>query len=242
MEAVPHDTQGNFALRGLCPYAECGRPSLFVRIQSTNVGVSPDARPGQTVFRWVAVLQCQACKRYVLGLVDQPQSTISYTYREHYPRGSPDDRVAEEIPDHIMSDFKEALRCLWIDAYNATAEMCRRALEASCLDLGAPKNKKLEKMIDWLEEQRKITPYLKEAAHNVRLGGNRAAHPPADGPTPSALTSTQDESQPSGPVAKIEKDHAEAIVGFTREFFHHVYVGPSLLSKYDFSKPKSKMP
>jgi len=40
---------------------------------------------------------------------------------------------------------------------------------------------------------------------------------------------------PAGtPVEKIEKEHAEAIIAFTREFFHHVYVGPKLLGKYDF--------
>jgi len=59
--------------------------------------------------------------------------------------------------------------------------MCRRALEASCLDLGAPKDNVLEKMIDSLEANRKITPYLKEAAHKVRLGGNRGAHPNSAG-------------------------------------------------------------
>jgi hypothetical protein len=112
--------------------------------------------------------------------------------------------------------------------------MCRRALEASCLDLGAPKNKVLEKMIDWLEDKRIITPYLKDAAHNIRLGGNRGAHPPEDGPTAADTASPVED----GPVEKIEKEHAEAIIGFTREFFHHVYVGPKLLGKYDFSKPK----
>jgi hypothetical protein len=185
-------------------------------------------------------MQCQGCQHYILAIVDVPQhQSTGHVYREHYPIGAPDQAVADEIPDHIKADFKEALRCIFVDAYNATAEMCRRALEASCLDLGAPKNKVLEKMIDWLEENRIITPYLKNAAHNVRLGGNRGAHPSEDGPPAPASDPSSEED---GPLEKIEKEHAEAIVGFTREFFHHVYVGPKLVGKYNFSKPKAAKP
>jgi hypothetical protein len=104
-------------------------------------------------------------------------------------------------------------------------------------------------MIDWLESQRKITPYLKEAAHKVRLGGNRGAHPPAT-PVAQAQTTLIAPTAPLPPVAavapspveRIEKEHAEAMVEFTREFFHHVYVGPKLVGKYDFSKPKATTP
>ena len=148
--------------------------------------------------------------------------------------GAPDQKVDDEVPQHIKEDFQEALRCIFVEAYNATAEMCRRALEAACLDLGAPEDKVLEKMIDWLEANRKITPYLKDAAHKVRLGGNRGAHP-----TPQTLAiAAAAAPEVNAPVEKIEKEHAEAIIAFTREFFHHVYVGPKLLGKYDFSKPK----
>jgi hypothetical protein len=54
--------------------------------------------------------------------------------------------------------FSEALRCQSVKAYNATLEMCRRALDSSCLQLGAdPKLGTLQKMIDWLYSQGKIT-------------------------------------------------------------------------------------
>lgn len=181
---------------------------------------------------WVAGMQCQACMNYILGLFEPTAHTLVYS--GHYPMGSPDDVVAAEIPTHIQADFKEALRCMFVTAYNATAEMCRRALEASCLEQGAPKRRKLDDMIDWLEEQRKITPRLKDIAHKIRLGGNRGAHPPEDGPR--AAGEIQDET---GPVEFIEKEHAQAIIMFTREFFHHIYVVPAELDKYDFSKPKA---
>ena len=159
------------------------------------------------------------------------------SYVEHYPLGKPNDSVACEIPEHIQPDFKEALRCLWVEAYNATAEMCRRALEASCIDLGAPKKKVLELMIDWLAEQRIITPFLQRVAHKIRLGGNRGAHP-EDIPSVTTEAAAVEVDVEGGPVTVITEEHAKAIVDFTREFFHHVYVVPKQLDKYDFSKPK----
>ena len=170
---------------------------------------------------------------FILGIVEHFDSSYGYEYLVHYPIGTPDDSAAEEIPPLIREDFREALRCLFIKAYNATGEMCRRALEASCLDLGAPKKDVLEDMIDWLEEKRIITPGLKAVAHKIRLGGNRCAHP----------TPPQGNAQPAHPIApieKIEQEHAEAIVDFTRHFFQYVYVTPKQLDKYDFSKPKKK--
>ena len=185
-------------------------------------------------------MQCQGCQKYILAVVAVPIDTDKHIYLEHYPTSAPNYAVADEIPDHIKPDFKEALRCLSVDAYNATVEMCRRALEAICIDLGIPKGiKVLEDMIDSLEEQRKITPHIKQVAHKIRLGGNRAAHPPEDGVTEAMDTATQaGDLEVARPVILIEKEHAEAIVEFTRHFFHHVYVVPRQLDKYDFSKPK----
>jgi hypothetical protein len=245
MEVVILST-GNFSLRGTCPYPECKRSSVFIVRNGTNLGVIP-SKPGTQ--RTVSVFECQGCGRFILGITEQPSNGGNHIYKEHYPVGSPDETVADEVPDHIKEDFKEALRCLWVKAYNATAEMCRRAMEASCLNLGAPSNLVLEKMIDWLEAQRIITPYLKEAAHKVRLGGNRGAHPPATPvvPTPTPMIVSTVSLPPittvaTAPVERIEKEHAEAMVEFTREFFHHVYVGPKLVGKYDFSKFKATTP
>jgi hypothetical protein len=189
--------------------------------------------------QWLEALQCQGCFKYILGQVKQGiEGQVAVAeYVSHYPLGSPDDSVADEIPKHIAEDFKEALRCQFVNAYSATAEMCRRALEASCLDLGAHKKKVLQKMIDELEEKRVITPALKNAAHKIRLGGDRGAHPPADGPVLQLAAAAIEEAD-EGPVEKIGKEHAEAIVEFTRHFFQHVYVIPNQLDKYDFSKAK----
>jgi hypothetical protein len=142
-------------------------------------------------------------------------------YIEHYPLGKPNDDVASEIPEHIRADFREALRCRWVDAYNATAEMCRRAVQASCIHLGAP-SEKLVKQIDWLAANGKITTPLREMAHRIRLGGNFAAHPPEDPDGENEIV--------MGP------EYADAVLEFTGDFFQHVYVMPERLSKYTFKK------
>jgi hypothetical protein len=215
-------------MRGECPH--CSRASAFLLV--TNVYGQPGT------LRWVAGLQCQACMKFILGVVSLNGGHTALIYEGHYPLGSPDETVANEVPEHIKLDFQEALRCQFVKAYNATAEMCRRALEASCIDLGVPtKIKVLEDMIDWLEKQRIITPHMQRVAHKIRLGGNRGAHPPPDGPMPLASNS-EGSLEEYAPVSIIEKEHADAIVIFTREFFHHVYVVPKQLDKYDFSKPK----
>ena len=87
-------------------------------------------------------------------------------------------------------------------------------------------------MIDWLEANRIITPHLNEVAHKIRLGGNRGAHPWKEG---------QAVAKPI-PVIVIEKEHAQAIVDYTRYFLEHVYVIPKRLPAYDFSKPKAEKP
>jgi len=188
-------------------------------------------------------MQCQACMKYILAIVLYQLYAGHFNYEAHYPLGKPNDAVAEEIPPHIQSDFKEALRCLFVNAYNATAEMCRRAVEASCIDLKAPKTiKVLEDKIDWLEQQRIITPFLRDVAHKIRLGGNRGAHPSEDGPIAPKSPDPATPDTETDPVTVIEEKHALAIVKFTREFFHHVYVVPKELDQYDFSKPKTKKP
>jgi hypothetical protein len=219
--------QGQVTLRGTCPH--CKRESVFLLVTSLGTGLGGSRVGG---------MQCQGCLAYILGVVIQNHH--AFVYQAHFPLGKPDDTVADEIPEHIKPDFKEALRCLWVEAYNATAEMCRRALEASCIDLGIPKGiRNLEDMIDSLEQQRKITPHIMEVAHKIRLGGNRGAHPP-EADVLAALQVTQEagDMEVAGPVVMIGEDHAKAIVEFTRQFFQHVYVVPKQLSKYDFSKPK----
>jgi hypothetical protein len=222
-----------FSLSGVCPH--CSRDSVFVIASSPGSDPIPrNIHPHGRGLRIFAAMQCQGCRDYILGVVFRPDNATTFLYLAHYPLGKPKDDVAAEIPAAIAMDFSEALRCRWVDAYNATAEMCRRALEASCIDLGAPKKQRsLDDKLDWLASEGKITSFLQQVAHKIRLGGNRAAHPPEK----AAAEAAPAESDVEAPPLVITSEHADAIIKFTKEFFHHVYVVPRELEKYDFSKP-----
>lgn len=175
----------------------------------------------------VAVARCIACHNLILAAITTAHDG-NWKYAFHYPMGKPNDTVDENIPENIRKDFGEALRCQWTKAWNATAEMCRRAVEATCINLGAPYSKVLSEMIDWLYLKGKITEGLKDVAHKIRLGGDRAAHPPESPEQPPKYE----------PMIVIGEEHANAIVNFTRHLLDHVYVIPKQLPTFDFSRPK----
>lgn len=177
--------------------------------------------------RFSAVTQCQGCREYVLAVVTREaarpgvQPTSPFVYEAHYPMGKPDDSIDEGIPSHIGEDFQEALRCMFVNAYNATVCMCGRALESACLDLQA-EGKTLEDKIDDLEKKRQISSPLKDMAHHIRLTRNRGAHAPTNG--------KQEAEKPT-------KEHAEALIAFTRQFFLTVYTMRFKLQKFTDNAP-----
>jgi hypothetical protein len=143
--------------------------------------------------------------------------------------------VGPEIPQSVADDFREALRCLWVEAYKATVTMCRRAIQTACLDLHAV-GRDLFHQIDDLAAKSKITAPLQQMAHAVRLQGKKAAHPlevekATQQREASAGEARQDDPANDG-LEGTTKEEAEAVIEFTREFFHHIYVMPALLRKY----------
>lgn len=204
-----------FILNGTCPH--CGKQAAFVPVTQAY-----EELRGNSPYRTAEVARCVACNDYILAICKYEQigrAQGRWVYEAHYPLGRPDDKVADEIPPEIKPDFQEALRCRWVNAYDATAEMCRRALEASCLQLGAPEDKVLSMMIDWVHKQGLITTLLQQMAHKIKLGGNRGAHP-SDG--------------------TVMREDADAILEFTKEYFRHVYVMPARIAKFDLDKAKKK--
>ncbi len=223
-------TRNRFTLSGKCPH--CLREAVLGMVTAPRIErVRPD--PTNTAECLVAaVLQCPGCKKFVLGVVRKPptkspgqHNNNDFQYVNHYPMDAPDDSTEDGIPDGIRDDFKEALRCRWVDAYNATVCMCGRALEASCLELGA-KGENLEKKIDDLLKAGKITVSLRDMAHRIRLSRNIGAHAPKN-----------EEQEAEKPT----KEHADALITFTREYFHFVYTMPSKLKTFE-EQAKEAMP
>ncbi len=89
--------------------------------------------------------------------------------------------------------------------------MARRAIQAAALEKGAP-DRSLVEQIDWLEEQRLITPQMKQVAHAIRLAGNVGAHPDKDG------------------LRDVGESEARAVIEFLGAFLRDVYEIPAQLA------------
>jgi hypothetical protein len=137
-----------------------------------------------------------------------------------YP-GSLPKIVDDRIDIKIAVDLEEAYKCAAVSAFRATATMSRRILQVIALDKGAPKTRttkngkevsmELINQIDWLYDNHIITTDLKDAAHQVRILGNKGAHP-------------------FGPenTNEIEPRQAEELLGLTEQFVNVLYVVPAI--------------
>jgi hypothetical protein len=229
-------SQAEFSLRGSCPH--CGDKVSFSKTQDHQYAESVKDQPEWG--RWYPIMRCAGCLGFILAVlrVKETRAQTKYSdghyevtaremiYETHYPAGSPDDLVDNAVPVNIADDFKEAIRCRWVNAYNATAEMCRRAIQSSCLQLGANPQANIRDQIDHVHSRGKITTPLRDLAHKIRLGGNRGGHPPRDPSNDTPLTANE----------------ADAVIAFTRHYLDHVYVVPHQLEQYDFSRSGREAP
>ncbi|MFR9795829.1 DUF4145 domain-containing protein [Streptomyces sp. MS06] len=106
-------------------------------------------------------------------------------------------RVYDDVPEAIASMAIEAHQCLSIEANRAAVALARAVVEATAKDRGI-KTGTLEKKIDKLFEQHLIREYVKDAAHEVRFGGNEVAHgdlvaEPMDNVTATEILGLMDE-------------------------------------------------
>ena len=214
----PETGNNQLGANGICPH--CESQSYFHPVANYIETV-----PG-TGQRGVSAAKCQGCKGYVL-VVGLRTTTGGLFALEHvFPLDKPKDAVDENVPPPIADDFREALRCHWVQAYKGCVVMCRRAIQASALTLGAPKNKKIVDQIDWLFEKGKITDSLRDFAHEVRLTGNVGAHPDKElGDVGiDGLNSPETDA-----LDEVMQKDADDIIEFTEEYLHHVYVMPAKL-------------
>lgn len=137
--------------------------------------------------------------------------SLKAAYLRHYPLGAPNDSLSTDIPAEIAVAFKEAIRCRWINADQATVLMCRRALQVSC-DMEKAEGKDLHKQIDNLAAKQRITEPLRKMAHRIRLLGNEGAH-----------------GEYSDIDNTITEKDADDAIKFMRHYLEHVYELPRRL-------------
>lgn len=166
-----------------------------------------------------AVLWCNGCKKGVFFQFagcdfeeEYPQIVPIETERinDYYPHRTM--TIAQSIPNEVAIDFLEANKCYDVIAPKATVAMCRRALQNTCLTVGATPKADLINQIDELEAKRIINKGLKDIAHTIRVMGNWGAHPQQD------------------LLKDVTLDDALEIMNFTHEFLEEVFVRPARLA------------
>lgn len=204
MDVISKPNQQAINGRGICPH--CNYPSYF------RMAGEPQVYQLDSFENIRCIGECQNCREAILLVGKRRYASVPYEYCGHYPIGKPNESIPDEIPEIIGIDFKEALRCQFVNAHRATATMCRRALQSSCQDLGSAGNRLVDQ-IDDLAQKGSITRALQDMAHTVRLIGNVGAHPDEDG------------------LEDVGPDDASDLIEFSLEFYNHVYVMPEKLKK-----------
>jgi len=134
------------------------------------------------------VLTCTSCREPIFLQTKRveaqfPQeSTVEHQFP---PTGLKPD---PSIPAVVAVDLREASICLSIGAWNASAAMCRRALQSCMKDKGANPKDDLFDQVKELKEQNIIPDLVYQMAHTIRKKGNMGAHPGRDPITNEAVS------------------------------------------------------
>lgn len=83
----------------------------------------------------------------------------------------------EFIPESVLSDFKEALECYSITAYNAFAAMTRRTIQSSADMIGSKGKSKVQNQIKELKDMAEIDDDTFEVLKQIIIDGHDGAHP-----------------------------------------------------------------
>lgn len=140
---------------------------------------------------------------------------------EIFPESNVELSLANAPPD-VQEDAKEALKVYKAEAWKSTVVMCRRALQAACVEKGADKKKTLEKQIDELQTKGLLTVQLRDWAHQIRYFGNFGAHP--------------DEN-----IGDATKADAEQMIEFLSTFLKYMYDMPARIKAAQARSGKPKV-
>ena len=133
-----------------------------------------DSNEAQFEFRYT-LLKCPKCSGAFLviedRLCDDPHSEFSDPVLL-YPAKRKADR---NLPKRVREPFQEALTCLRAKTYTATAMMCRKTLEAICIQHDV-RSGTLKTKLRSLQTADVIDKRLFEWSDALRISGNEAAH------------------------------------------------------------------
>jgi hypothetical protein len=105
--------------------------------------------------------------RYAIRLFDDP--AVVQQPAEHFD--------FQYLPDDLASDFREALGCYSILAYNAFAAMCRRTVQSASMALGVEGTTKVKAQLLDLKSMAVIDEETFDLLEQIILDGHDGAHP-----------------------------------------------------------------
>lgn len=162
-----------FRRLSFCPHCsnETQQELVYNQEKETPIGYPKDTRSATFV---TLCSTCQSILLYAINEVLSPDLPITDLFLQS-SLVWPEIGLKYSIPNQVEHIYTEALRIKHI-APNAFAVQIRRALEAVCVDQGAPSGP-LYKKLKWLSDQNKIPYALAEMGEILRLLGNIGAHP-----------------------------------------------------------------
>lgn len=195
----------------LCPH--CGAKVHIVKLWSDHHALSNRDTEFYVVFR------CKPCKRLILKTYffrqnpyDSNTSLEAKGWDEKFPITLDSELSkadSEHIPEDVLSDYQEALKCKSIGANKASCSMFRRALQNSLVGLGADPELDLVAQINSLS---RLPEDIKDWAHQIRIFGNWGAHPDKD------------------KLKDVEPGDVEEVHDFISKFFIFMFIMPNKVS------------
>ena len=170
-------------------------------------------RKGNTEF--YVIFRCKPCKKLILKTFYFRQNPYSSDenleakgWDEQFPVSIDDELSRQEkeyIPDNVIADYQEALKCKSIGANRASCSMFRRSLQNALVIIGA--NHKLD-LIKQIESLDSLPADIKDWAHQIRIFGNWGAHPDKDN------------------LKEVDADDVSEVHDFISKFFTYVFIMP----------------
>ena len=188
----------------LCPYCKVMSNFSRNRNQTVDAGSTPFPR---NMGSEIALDQCQNCNAFVYVRTNNNGTEVF----DQYPKNV--ETAPNELPPDVKKAFSEALVCYSASAPNGAALMCRRAIQETMTHFHVPKGN-LPTQLQWLDDKRIITPYLREWGDHARIAGALAGH------------GTHGEEWGDPSKVWVESKDAEAVIDFCQSFFEYLFVMP----------------
>ena len=150
----------------------------WCKVTANMVSVYRSEPPKFSINRAMEVYRCDHCGGAVVEYFDPVDPWDASPYvppQSHWLPVAGIARAYVDVPKHINSLAVEAGICLQAGANRGAVMLARSVVEATAKDKGITSGSLLAK-IDRLRELDLIREHIREAAHEVRLGGNDIAH------------------------------------------------------------------